>query len=272
MPRCVIRFLIGAAFFLATYWLLLFTVQRAIVFPAPSMTAVPPPPADAKPIWLHSPAGQTEAWFLPPLTPLAQPGPLLIFAHGNAELIDYWPTAFTEPRPWGLAVLLVEYPGYGRSEGTPSRLSIQQTFEVAFDWARTQPSLDAARIIAYGRSLGGGAVADLSRTRPLAALILESSFTTSAALAARFFAPPFLVRDRFDNLKAIRRFRGPTLILHGDHDEIIPPSHGQRLAEAAGSVLQLMPCGHNDCPRPWPQLQAFLHDNRLLPSLFVDHS
>jgi fermentation-respiration switch protein FrsA (DUF1100 family) len=189
---------------------------------------------------------------------------LLLFAHGNAELINHWGQAFAEPRRWGLAVLLVEYPGYGHSGGAPSQGSIQQTFEAAFDWAVNQPTVDSTRIILYGRSLGGGAIAGLSRTRPGAALVLESSFTSAAAMAAAFGAPPFLVRDRFDNLEAVTRFRGPRMILHGDHDRIVPTEHGRRLATAAGVELHLMPCGHNDCARPWAALRAFLQENQLL--------
>lgn len=146
----------------------------------------------------------------------------------------------------------------GRSAGSPSQETIERTFEAAYDWARTQHGIDTNRIVLYGRSLGGGAVAALSLTRPAAAMVLESCFTTTGALARQFLAPAFLVRDRFDNLDAVARFGRPMLILHGDHDEVIPTSHGRRLAEAAGVRLELMPCGHNDCKRPWPQVRQFL--------------
>lgn len=260
------RLLTGAAVFLAAYWLLLFLLQRSVIFPAPPTGSAPPRPGDAQQIWLETPAGRTEAWLLPPSGPDRGPAPLVLFAHGNAELIDHWATAFSEPRRWGVAVLLVEYPGYGRSGGSPSRETIARSFEAAFDWAGRQPGIDARRIVLYGRSLGGGAIADLSRTRPAAALVFESSFTTSGALALRFIAPPFLVRDRFDNLGAVRGFGGPKLILHGDHDEVIPTAHGRRLAAAAGVSLELLPCGHNDCARPWPQVHRFLVRAGILPA------
>lgn len=258
------RFVIGAAAFVGVYWLILFIVQRSVIFPVPSVDG-PPRPPDARPVWLTTPAGKTEAWFLPARGDGTQPVPLILFAHGNGELIDYWPTAFNEPRDWGMAILLVEYPGYGRSAGRPSRKTIEPVFEAAYDWAKAQVGVDAGRIVLYGRSLGGGAVAALSLTRPAAAMILESCFTTTGALAWRFLAPPFLVRDRFDNLDALARFEGPKLILHGDHDEVIPTSHGHRLAAAAGVRLELMPCGHNDCERPWPQVHRFLVQAGLLP-------
>ena len=263
-PGAVIRLLTGAAVFVAAYWLLLFVLQRSVIFPAPSGGG-PPRPSDAQQVWLKTPAGQIEAWFLAPRTSASRPVPLILFAHGNAELIDYWALAFSEPRDWGMAVLLVEYPGYGRSAGSPSEETIGRTFEAAYDWAKAQASIDTGRVVLYGRSLGGGAVAALSLTRPAAALVLESSFTTTGALALRFLAPPFLVRDRFDNLNAVSHFGGPKLILHGDHDEVIPTSHGRRLAAAAGVPLELLPCGHNDCERPWPQVHRFLIQAGILP-------
>jgi fermentation-respiration switch protein FrsA (DUF1100 family) len=73
------------------------------------------------------------------------------------------------------------------------------------------------------------------------------------------------VRDRFDNLTAVHEFPGPMLILHGESDPIIPTRHGERLAQAAGVPLRLMACGHNDCPRPWPEIREFLGLHGLLP-------
>ena len=67
-------------------------------------------------IWLNTSFGRVEAWYLPAIEPAPERAPLLLFAHGNGELIDYWPEEFDEPRRWGAGVLLVEYPGYGRSE------------------------------------------------------------------------------------------------------------------------------------------------------------
>lgn len=259
------RILLNLVILVAVYWTVLFFAQRALAFPAPPVAGAPSRPVDARVVWLESAAGRTEAWYLPPLGDPADPAPLLLFAHGNAEIIQHWPSAFDEPRRWGMAVLLVEYPGYGNSGGSPSRRSIQQTFEAAFDWAAAQPGIEARRIVAYGRSLGGGAACALTTSRSPAALILESTFTNTTAFAWGLGAPPFLVRDRFDNLSAVTAFRGPRLILHGERDEIVPTKHGRRLALAAGVPLRLMPCGHNDCPRPWGEIRDFLVQHRLLP-------
>jgi fermentation-respiration switch protein FrsA (DUF1100 family) len=189
---------------------------------------------------------------------------LLLFGHGNGELIDYWPGEFREPRTWGMAVLLVEYPGYGRSAGRPSERAIRDAFVAAYDWAAAEHDIDADRIVGYGRSLGGGAVGRLSLERSLAALIFESAFSSTRPFARGFGAPGFLVRDPFDNVEALRAFDGPALVIHGARDEVIPVTHGRTLASAAGVPLHELACGHNDCPRAWPLIEQFLADNDLL--------
>lgn len=249
------------------YWVLLFLGQRALLFPAPSLAGAPARPPDAEPVWLETSSGRIEAWLLPPAGSWPGPAPLLLFTHGNGELIDYWPSAFDEPRGWGLAVLLLEYPGYGRSEGRPSQRSITEAILAADAWARQQPRIDASRIIPYGRSLGGSAAAILAAERPAPALILESAFTSARAFARQFGAPGFLVRDPLDTLAAVGRFQGPVLVLHGDHDEIVPLDHGRTLAAASPrATFRPLPCGHNDCPRPWAEVRRFLDVHGLRPA------
>jgi pimeloyl-ACP methyl ester carboxylesterase len=264
--RLSLRLALGAAVFVACYWIFLFRAQRRMLFPAPAVAGAPGRPAKAEQLWLATAAGRTEAWFLPPATATAARVPLVVFAHGNGELIDFWLAAFDEPKRWGLAVLLVEYPGYGRSAGQPSETTITEAMVAAYDWARRHPGIDPARIVAYGRSVGGGIACQLAARRPVAALVLESSFTSVRSFARGFGAPAFLVRDPFDSLAVVRRYKGPLLLLHGSHDDIIAASHSQALAAAARQAeLHLLDCGHNDCPRPWPLIHAFLDRHGLLP-------
>jgi len=265
LQKMAMRLALAVTLVLAAYWTLLFFAQRSMLFPMPAAAGAPPRPPFVEPIWLNTSFGRVEAWYLPPIEPAGKPAPLLLFTHGNAELIDYWPEEFDEPRRWGAGVLLVEYPGYGRSEGSPSQASISEAMLNAYEWARHDPRVDASRIIPYGRSLGGGAAAIVSMERPVPALILESSFSSVAAFAAGFGAPRFLVRDPFDTVSAVGSFRGPILILHGDRDDIVPPHHARALAAAASeATLKFMPCGHNDCPRPWADVRAFLGQHGLL--------
>jgi pimeloyl-ACP methyl ester carboxylesterase len=249
------------------YCFLACAMQRQMLFPAPSFTGGDAfeRAAGAERVWLDTDGARTEAWYLPPLQAAPGPAPLVVFAHGNGELIDDWAEAFEPPRRWGAAVLLVEYPGYGRSTGSPSQASIAATLASAFDRMTARAEIDPSRIIAYGRSLGGGAVCALARERRVAALVLESTFTSGRRLARGFGLPGFLVRDPFDNLETLRAYPGPVLIVHGEHDEIIPARHAAELhAAARRSRLELAPCGHNDCLRPWPLVREFLLENGLI--------
>jgi fermentation-respiration switch protein FrsA (DUF1100 family) len=202
--------------------------------------------------------GEAYALFLPPRGQQGR-APLLMFMHGNGELADYWAREFDEPRAWGVAVLLVEYPGYGRAPGAPSETSITESVRTLYEWAQNDPRIDSARIVPYGRSLGGGTAARLAVDRKVAALILESAFTSVADFAARFLAPAFLIRDRFDTRTTLASYRGPLLMIHGRLDTIVPIEHGRELSKLVpGAQLEELSCGHNDCPRQWDTIEAFL--------------
>jgi hypothetical protein len=231
---------------------LLFFMQRSMMFPGAGMAGGDsrvgaPPPAGVEEVWIDTPAGAVEAWFLP--ADGAGTSPAAIFAHGNAELIDYAIQDARDLRDIGLSVLLVEYPGYGRSAGRPARRSIGDVFLAAYDQLVARPDIDNDRIVGLGRSLGAGAISDLARDRPLRALVLQSPFTSVADLAKRYFLPPILVRDAFDNAAVLSTFPGPVLLIHGTRDRMIPHSNSERLARvAAASELLSLECGHNDCP------------------------
>jgi hypothetical protein len=257
----------------AAYCGLLFLAQRQVLFPR---YLIPEPGAadterwGIEVLWLETSFGRVEAWFLPPAAGTAAgPAPAVIFAHGNGELIDFWPPLLDRFARWGVGLLLVEYPGYGRSAGSPSQAAIAEAFTLAFDRLASRPDVDPARIVFFGRSLGGGAVCELSLTRPARALILMSCFTSVRAFAIRYLAPAFLIRDPMDNLAAVRRFAGPVLVIHGRSDEVIPFGHGQALAAAAPDGRMIAyDAGHNDCPPDWAvfwrDIEIFLGDAGLL--------
>jgi fermentation-respiration switch protein FrsA (DUF1100 family) len=234
---------------------------RRVLYPAP-----PAPGGEAtlgphdRAVWLERDGVRSEAIWLASTAPGDRPAPLVIYAHGNGELIDSWVDQFAPLRAAGVSVLLVEYPGYGRSPGSPSQVTITRAMTAAYDWAASEPLVDRASISGWGRSLGGGAVCALAQERPLARLVLESTFTSVRAIARELFGlPGWLVQDPFDNLAAVRAFAGPILQLHGDRDSSIPLAHAQALhAAAKHSELHVLPCGHNDCERPWERIVPFL--------------
>lgn len=74
-------------------------------------------------MWLTTGENETEAWLLFPFTENIEPTPTMIVAHGNGDLIDFWVERVTALRRMVFAVLLIEYPGYGRSIGEPSQIA-----------------------------------------------------------------------------------------------------------------------------------------------------
>ena len=255
--------LVGALSVVATLVFIAPRMQRQMLFPCPRAPEFDPatlsPDAERWLLDLKDGSGSVEAWFFPPPEIANGPRPLIIFAHGNGELIDDWGAEFLGIRRWGLGVLLVEYPGYGRSGGAPTEDSITETMISAYDRAAGLGSIDATKIIGYGRSLGGGAIGRLSLHRELVAIIFESTFTSVVEMAKALRLPSTLVQDRFDNLEAVKAFGGPVLVVHGDRDDLIPPAHARQLAEASSrSTLVMLSGGHNDCPRPWRQVADFL--------------
>ena len=238
-------------------------VQSMIAFPYIPPSAQIPAAVKAvngETLWLDVDGKRVEAWFLPARQPGA--APLIMNTHGNGELIDQWAERVGPLRDAGFGVLLVEYPGYGRSGGNASEQSITATMVAAFDWAAKERRVDRTRIVAHGRSMGGGAAGQLAMRRPLAALILESSYTSLAAMVRAQGVPDFLVVNRLDNMQALKHYAGPVLILHGVTDNVIPVSHARALASASTRArLVIQDCGHNDCPPQWELVLSFLAEN-----------
>jgi fermentation-respiration switch protein FrsA (DUF1100 family) len=248
----LVKFLSGIALLYVCYGALLFFAQRLVIYPGRSLRAPDSshgPSPEAIPLWLRADGGRVEAWFLPGRRKASGKIPVVIFFHGNDELIDFLPEQVEGFRAIGMGVLLVEYPGYGRSSGKPCEKSLTAVAVAAYDALLERADVDPGRIVAYGRSLGSGPACALSKRRPLVAIILQSPFTSIRPFARRFFLPGFLVRDVFDNRAALAAFTGPVLIMHGKFDDVVPFSEGETLARfASHAEFREFACSHNDFP------------------------
>lgn len=220
--------------------------------------------------WLDIDDGKVEAWFIRGEAATQQaPAPAVIFAHGNGELIEYWPTALARYRQLGISLLLVEYRGYGRSSGTPSQDDIVADFVAFHDRLLRRADVDRTRIVMHGRSLGGGVICALAQVRRPAAVVLTSTFTSVRSMARRYGFPGFMVADPFDSLAVVRGLKLPLAIFHGTRDRVIPVAHSKALhAAAADSRLFLYHAGHNDFPPEppvfWRDLEGFLGQANIL--------
>lgn len=250
-----------AAGLYGTYSAVLYTRQRAILFPAKPNPRAP----DSLTRWLETPRAKVEIRWFPAEGDSS--GTAALFFHGNKEIVDHWPLSVSAWTRRGVGVLLVEYPGYGNSSGAgPTQETIREASEAAWDWLVGQPGVDPRRTFAAGRSLGGGVACDLARTRPVAGLFLQSTFASVRGTAtARYKVPGFLVRDPFDNAEVLRGFEGPILAMHGTEDRTIPFENLDQLRRAApgGRYVVFPGHGHSTLPGPdstlyWSVIDSFL--------------
>lgn len=254
---------------------LLYTQQNSMLFPRQYTNLRPNtrPPAGVEAIIVTGPDGEkVEGWFAPGrgCTPAA-PGPAVIYCHGNAELIDDNTDYIRAYTTRGVSILLIEYPGYGRSTGTPSQGSITDAGVKFYDSLAARPEVDPARIVLHGKSLGGGVAAQLLAKRPAAAVILESTFTSVASFAGDYYMPQFLVRHPFRTDDVLKRSKAPVLLFHGRDDEIIPVAHGRALAALRPDAIYVETDGHhNDYPPDprayWSEIEKFLDRHSLRAS------
>jgi fermentation-respiration switch protein FrsA (DUF1100 family) len=264
------RLLKGATWAAVAYalWLLAaFFLQRRLLFPRHIPNRASHPGAGFPGLqkrWISSPQGKVETWFVPAArASTAQPKPAVIFAHGNAELIDGQLPMVLGYHRLGISVLLCEYRGYGRSAGSPSQRRITADQVKCYDWLAARGDVDRRKIFFHGRSLGTGVVCALAAKRKPAALILQSPFTSVVDMMAWYLIPKFVVRDPFDNEAVLRKLDRPVLLLHGKRDRVVPYRHSRALHRVARqTTLSTYSCGHNDLPitssRFWDEIAAHL--------------
>jgi pimeloyl-ACP methyl ester carboxylesterase len=175
----------------------------------------------------------------------------LLFLHGNAGNASHrLPNAELLVR-LGVTVLLVDYRGYGRSEGRPSERGVYADARAGLAYLVDELGFPERRVVLFGRSLGAAVAVDLARGRELAGVILESAFPSLSAMAREVFGTGFgpFTRGRFDSLAKIGDLRCPLLAFHGDRDEVVPYELGRVLFEAAPepkAFETLAGAGHND--------------------------
>jgi fermentation-respiration switch protein FrsA (DUF1100 family) len=215
----------------------------------------PPPGLAIEDVELTGGGGvRLHAWWTTPPDWKPEQGAVL-YCHGNAGNLSHRGEALRDWRDsLHLAVLIFDYPGYGKSEGQPSEAGCYAAGDAAFDWLVQVQHVSPDRIILYGGSLGGAIATDLAVRKEHRALVLASTFTSLPDMAQKQFPwlpVRWLVRNKLDNLAKIGKVRGPVFITHGTADDLIPFSQGERLFAAANEPKQFHPRpgqGHNDTP------------------------
>jgi pimeloyl-ACP methyl ester carboxylesterase len=258
LPLLLIYLLYGGA---------MFSQQDKILFPATSDQHYPfaaPLPATGQLMEIPASFGKVRLVYQPPRGS-SVPAPAVIYTHGNFECIqNSFKTLFPLTQA-GIGVLQLEFPGYCGADGEISFAHIVESTNLAYDWLAARPDVDPQRIIAAGYSIGGGAASELTRHRPVRALVLLSTFTSLADMGHRYGLPGFLLRYPFDNVTRLREYPGPVFIEHGQRDTVIPFTMGAELARSkSGSTFVALDCGHNDCD--WEPLFR-----TMLPAWLAEH-
>lgn len=181
--------------------------------------------------------------------------PTVIYFHGNGGNIGAigWLGEALSRR--GFNVLLFDYRGYGRSEGSPrDERAIYEDADAAYDFVVGQRDARPDHVVLYGQSLGTTAAVDLAARRPCGALVLESGLS-SASDMARLILPWVPVwahrygQNHFESAKKLQRVSAPVLVAHGARDSTIPVEQGHKLYNSAREPKQLViiqDAGHND--------------------------
>lgn len=183
-------------------------------------------------VWLTTGSGKrVHGWFI------RAPGAhkTVLFFHGNAGNITYRRDSILVFLRLGLDVLIMDYSGFGRSQGKPTESGLYEEARLAWQYLQKR-GIPASRIVLFGRSLGGAVATELATRVKPDALILESTFTSARSQANAIFPVIswfVLLRYKFDSLSIIKRVQCPVLIVHSPDDEIIPFQHGVRLFKRA---------------------------------------
>jgi hypothetical protein len=177
--------------------------------------------------------------------------PTVVHFHANRETVEGVADFARRLHAAGLGVLLAEYRGYGASrDGSPSEEGLYADGEAALDVLAAR-GIGPARVILSGTSLGTGVAAEMARRGRGSRLVLVAPYTSIPDLVtdvAPLLPARWLVPDHFDTLAKAASIRVPTLVVHGDADEIVPFWMGERLASAiAVARLVRVPGGrHGD--------------------------
>ena len=176
--------------------------------------------------------------------------PVVIYFQGNGGGLDLRAERFRKLTGDGTGLVALNYRGYGGSGGKPSEAGIILDAKAAYDFAAKRYGAD--RLVLWGESLGTGVAVALAAEQPVARVILESPYSSIADIAASiyWFVPVrLLLSDSFRSDLRIVKVTVPVLAVHGERDNIIPITYGERLYELIPGpkrFIRLPNAGHND--------------------------
>src|SRR6058998_2826381 len=227
MVGSILKIVLGVAIGVPLFmW---FFQERMLFFPRP-VDLCPAPRPNVEELTLVAADGvKLRGWLV---KGAAIPAPLVIYFGGNAEEVS-WLTEVAD-RFAGWSLLLVNFRGYGESEGKPGEKELLEDGLVIYEYAKGRPEADSQRIVAMGRSLGSGVAVHLAAHRFLRGVILVSPYDSIVEVAKRhspFLPVSLMLRHRFDSLARAPEIEAPLLCLVATEDRVIPAAHSLTLFE-----------------------------------------
>jgi fermentation-respiration switch protein FrsA (DUF1100 family) len=187
--------------------------------------------------WITTPDGvRLHAWLL---RAREADAPLLIYYHGNAGNIGERAPVASNLAARGVSVLLVDWRGYGKSEGTPTEEALFVDALAAYDHARKLTS----NIALYGESLGGPYAAYVAKTRGVRAVVIENSFPSLSEMGNALYAPlplGWAAPRALTTVRWLNEARAPVLVMHGKPDQVIPFKLGMSLYQQLNCPKELL--------------------------------
>jgi len=257
-----------AVSYLGVIGVLSYLENQFVYHPRPATIGWKQPPADdIQEVELTSADGnRLGAWWLP----CSGSERSLLYLHGNAgNLSDRGDSILKIRKQLATSVLIVDYPGYGKSTGVPSESGCYHAADAGYEFLVDQQHCDPKQLLLFGGSLGGSVAIDLAIRKPQRALIVVKSFTSAPDLGSRWFPwvpVRWLMRNQFRSIDKIKKVHTPIFIAHGDKDQVVPFEHGEELFEAANepkAFLRLVDQDHNhSLPIEFfSELQKFLKEH-----------
>lgn len=224
----------GLAIYLAVVALMYVSQSRQVYFPVSVLATTPADYGMAyEDVRFVTDDGlRLHGWFVP----ADHARGVLLFFHGNAGNISHRIDSIRIFHDLGLSVFIIDYRGYGGSEGRPSEHGTYLDARAAWRHLREARGVAPDGIVVFGRSLGASVAAWLAAREQPAAVILESAFTSAPDLGAElmpWLPIRWLLHFEYDTLAAVREIRVPLLVIHSRNDEIVPFRHGREIYAAA---------------------------------------
>ncbi len=229
--------LAGVAGALSVLWLgmtaAIAASQRRLVFNPTNKREVANPRSSGhrtRPIVLRATDGtKLSGWLMTPQVPA--PHPAVVYFGGRSEEVSWVVRDAGKLFP-GMAVLAVNYRGYGASQGDPAENHMVEDGRLLFDWLAERHHVDPSKVAVVGRSLGSGVAVQVALERPVHSLVLITPYDSILSLAKRKFrAMPieYVLQHRFESVKYAPSLKAPTYVLRAATDDVVPHSHTDAL-------------------------------------------